>query len=292
MDKILLINIDQKSPNLALEKIAMWHSSKGDEVLWDMPMMKSLADKIYASCIFSWNKHLCNEWQGANIGGSGVNLRKTLPPEIESLHPKINWGFTTRGCIRKCKFCVVPEKEGMIRRAADLTDLWDGKAKKVTLLDNNILALPEHFFRVCKQAKDNKIRIDFNQGIDHRLLTKEICKELKSIRHEEYRLAYDHPSYKKTVTKAIGMLKEVGINRCMWYVLVGFDTTFEEDLERLNFLRDNNQNVYIQRFNKTPDRKYIPLARWGNQRHIFQAMTYEQFLHRPENKRYVLKGKQ
>ena len=283
--KIMLINIDEQTPNLALEKIAIHH--KDDDVIWDMPMMASICDKIYVSCIFSWNKHLCQEWEGrAEIGGSGYDVEKTLPPEIESLNPKLNWGFTTRGCIRKCGFCIVPKKEGKIRAVADLYDVWDGKAKDVILLDNNILALPEHFELICSQARQHKVRLDFNQGLDHRLLTPEICKTMKSIRHVEYRLAFDHPSYANNVQKAITLLEDAGIKRCSWYVIVGYDTTFEEDLFRLNFLRDRNQNVYVQRFNKCKTPKYIPLARWGNQRHIFRGMTWEQFMDRPENKRY------
>jgi len=288
--KILLLNIDQRFPNLALEKIALWH--KDDEVIWDMPIMASQCDKVYVSCIFSWNKNLCRQWEGiAEIGGSGYDITKTLSKQIEDVKPHINWGFTTRGCIRNCSFCIVPQKEGKIRDVGDLLDLWDGKAKQITLLDNNILGLPNHFDLICKQARDNKIKVDFNQGLDHRLLTDDICKTLKKTSHTEYRFAFDHPSYEKTVTKAIDMLRKHGINRCMWYVLVGFNTTFDEDLSRLNFLRDRNQNVYVQRYNQCVLPEYIPLARWGNQRHIFQGMTWEQFLARPENKRYAMQGK-
>jgi len=287
--KICLIDIDSKIPNLALKKIEKYHLDKGDSVIWNNELMASVSDKTYVSCVFDENKEQAKKWEGkAEVGGSGYSLDKVLPPEIEEIKLKINMGFTTRGCIRKCKFCIVPRKEGHIRVVGDLLDLWDGKAKDVVVLDNNILALPEHFKLICQQAKANKIRLDFNQGLDHRLLTQDIVDDMKSIRHIEYRFAYDHPSYKPTVEKAIDLLQANKINRCSWYVLVGFNTTFEQDMERLLYLRSRNQNAYVQRYKTVKaDRKYIALARWVNQHHIFQAMTWEQFCGRIEHKRYA-----
>jgi len=281
--KILLINIDKKYPNFALEKIASYH--KEDKVIRDIELLSSQSNKIYVSCIFSWNKYLCRKWEGiAEIGGSGYSLIKTLPREIEKVNPHINWGFTTRGCIRNCPFCIVRQKEGGIRVVGDLYNLWDGKSKDIVLLDNNILALPNHFQKVCNQAHKEKVRLDFNQGLDFRLLTNDICSILKIISHKEYRFAFDYPELEKGVDKAIKMLQKHGINKCTWYVLVGFNTTFEQDLRRLNFLKDRNQNAYVQRFNKTKDKKYIQLARWSNQKHIFNGMTYKQFLESSDNK--------
>ena len=284
---ILLIDIDSKIENLALKKIEKYFLDRGDDVTWNFPLAKTEADKIYVSCIFSWNKDKCDEWEGiAEIGGTGHDIKKTLPPEIESIKPRMNLGFASRGCIRNCDFCFVPKKEGKIRAVGDVLDLWDGKAKNVIVLDNNILALPEHFALVCRQAREKKIRVDFNQGLDHRLINQDIVDLMKSISHVEYRFAFDHPSQINTVEKAINLLRKNNINRCSWYVLVGFNTTFEEDLFRLNYLRSLNQNAYVQRYNATKDPKYIPLARWANQRHIFNGMTWKQFIERKENKRY------
>lgn len=247
--------------------------------------MRYSVDKVYVSCVFKENRKQCLEYPtNAIIGGSGWSLDINLPPEIEDIKPHINLGFTTRGCLRKCPFCIVPKKEGRIKIVGDLLDLWDGKSKDVIVLDNNILTVPQHFRLICEQARKNKIRVDFNQGLDHRLLTQEIVDLMKSIRHIEYRFAFDYPSYLPTVEKAITLLQKNKINRCNWYVLVGFNTTIKEDLFRLNYLRDRYQNAYVQRYKKEPI--YIPLARWANQHHIFRGMTWEQFIDRPENKRY------
>jgi hypothetical protein len=293
--RVLLIDINSKIPNLALKKVERYHLDKGDEVIWDMPLAKDIADKIYVSCVFKpiteREQNAIRVWEdtaNAIIGGSGYSLDIELPPEIEMVRPRINYGFTTRGCIRKCKFCIVPQKEGKIRIVGDLLDLWDGKAKLVTLLDNNILAVPAHFSYICKQARDNKIRLDFNQGLDHRLLTPEIIKEMKSISHIEYRFAFDHPSYIKTVEKAIDLLQANKINRCSWYTLIGFDTTLKDDLFRLNYLRSRNQTAYVQRYYENKDTLInIALARWANQHHIYRGMSFIDFLNHPENKRYL-----
>ena len=282
--KILLINIDSTIPNLALAKIAKYHQDKGDEVFWDIPLIK--CDKIYVSCVFTKNRHEAEQWMGkAEIGGSGFDLTTNLPSEIEAVKPHINLGFTTRGCIRKCPFCIVPQKEGGIRSVGDLLDLWDGNTKDVVIMDNNILALPEHFETICKQAIANKIRVDFNQGLDHRLLTPEIVGLLKRISHKDYKFAFDHPSYLPTVDNAITLLQANGIRRSTWYVLSGYNTTFEQDLDRCNYLKSRGQNAFVQRYETVCDNvRYSMLARWANQHNMFQTHTFVEFVNHPKHR--------
>jgi len=254
-------------------------------------------DKVYISCIFEQNRNtafeIAKQFNNVEVGGIGINNIK-LSKEIEHLMPDYetfdcdySLGFTTRGCIRKCEFCKVPKHEGMIKENCDIYEFWNPKHKQIVLLDNNIFALPEHFKKICSQIKSEELKVDFNQGLDCRLLDKQKAKILSSIPHSEYRFAFDSLIVEPHVKKAIKLLKSVGINRCLWYVLVGFNTTFEQDLYRLNLLRDLNQNVYVQRYNSNfTDKRHIALARWGNQHHIFQAMTWKQFINRSENRRY------
>ena len=285
--KILIINIDSKIPNLALKKIEKYHLDKGDEVMWDMPLFAHLSDKIYVSCVFERNKDKCKEWEDrALIGGSGYDLITELPEEIENIKPRINLGFTSRGCIRNCKFCIVPQKEGKIRAVGDLLDLWDGKSKDIVLLDNNILALPEHFKLICKQARDNNIRLDFNQGLDFRLLNEDNLKELIKTKTSDYRFAFDNIKYFPRIKKAVELLNKYEI-QAMWYVLVNFDSTFDEDMERINYINSNHQRAYVMRYNSDfADKQYIALARWVNSPYWRNAMTFEDFCKR--NKYYDL----
>ena len=282
--KVLLINIDSKRmPNLALKKIEKYHLNRGDEIMWDMPLARLIAGKIYVSCIFERNRKKCFDWEDdpkCLIGGSGYDLKITLPEEIEKVKPHINLGFTTRGCIRHCEFCIVPEKEGRIRIVGNLLDLWDGKSKDIILLDNNILALPKHFKLICKQARENKIRLDFNQGLDCRLLDQDIVDELKSIRHQELHFAWDNFEDFESVRSAIKLLRKNNINRCNWLILVGFNSDFECDLTRVNYLRSENQNAYIMRYNGKTTPKLTRLSRWVNNRAWFHSITWEEFLKR------------
>jgi len=285
--EILIIDIDSKIPNLALHKIAKYHTVQGDTVTWNFPLMKHLADKIYVSCVFTENRHLCEEWEGfAEIGGSGYDLKKTLPSEIDEVKPRINLGFTTRGCIRKCEFCIVPEKEGKIRAEGDIYDIWDGKSKNIVLLDNNILAMEKHFFKIAEQIIDNKLTVDFNQGLDHRLLNDDFCAVMKRMKRKygHYRFAFDSTTSYESVEKAIDLLHKYKMKWNTWYVLVGYDTTLQEDIDRLKFLKERDERVYVQSYIKNSETRAV--ARWGNQRHLFAAKTFQQFLDMPGNGRY------
>lgn len=285
--KVLLINIDSTKPNLALKKIEKYHKDRGDEVIWDFPLMADNMDKIYVSVIYTWNKNKCREWEGrAEIGGSGYDLKKTLPPEIENVKPKINWGFTTRGCIRTCPFCLVPKKEGRITVVGDIYNIWDGQSKEIELLDNNILALPDHFEKIWDQIKKENLKIREN-GLDIRLLDKVNARILNSVRHYEYHFAFDNMKDEDFVIKGIELLQSAGIKESTFYVLVGFNTAIEEDLHRLNLLRKLKQSTFVQRYNFIKKPIYIQIARWANQHGIFRKMTFEQFLRHPKNRAYA-----
>lgn len=278
-----LLNLEPKYKNLALEKIRIYHQTKGDYV--EDYFALNPYDKIYCSSIFTFTKKTVAP-EKAVCGGSGFDLVTQLPPEIHDIKPHSNHGFMTRGCPNKCPFCIVHTKEGDIYIECTLLELWDGISKDVTAYDNNVLALPDYFAEQAETAIKYHIRIDYNQGLDHRKLTPDIITIMKRMPHKEYRFAFDSPAYYKTVERAIALLKNEGINRSLWYVLVGFNTTFQEDLDRVNFLRERGQQAYIQRFKRPKnDYRYIALAQWVNQHHIFYAMTWEQFLETKHSKK-------
>ena len=279
--RIGLLNLEPKYKNLAIEKLRIYHQQQGDEV--ENYFALCSYDKVYASSIFTFTKKYIVP-RGAVCGGSGFDLTTVLPPEIEGIKPHLNFGYTSRGCMRNCPFCIVRRKEGLWHDIGDLLDLWGGVSKIVRLLDNSITASLEHFRMVCEQAMEHNITLDITQGIDHRTLTSVMVNWLKKVSHKEYHFAFDEPRYLPSVKRAIGLLQDGGINRSTWYVLVGFNTTFREDLDRLNFLKERKQNAYVQRYKR--DRQYIPLARWANQHHIFHKMSWDQFLDLPLNAFY------
>lgn len=282
--RVLLLNIDSKLPNIALKKIEMWHQCQGDEVIWDMPMMLDSADKAYASCVFTKNADVVANYKGLypdlHAGGTGYDLSIKLPPEIETMKPKINYGFTTRGCIRNCSFCFVPKAEGYIRVVGDIYDLWDGKSKSITLLDNNILALPDHFEMICKQLVRENLSVDFNQGLDIRLLTKHFIELLNGLTLKGgVRFAFDYPKLEPIIRKKVSLLRQYYQRKYIFfYVLVGFNTTFEQDLHRLEILRELGCRPYIMRHENTPrEKRYIRLAEWANQFWTFAKYPFDEF---------------
>jgi len=276
--KILLLDIDSKIPNLALKKVEKYHLDRGDEVIWNNKLWYGQVDKTYLSVIFTWNKYKAEQFNKAEKGGTGWDIKKKLPEEIENIKVYINWGFTSRGCIRKCAFCFVPEKEGTIHSVGDIYDIWDGKSKTITLMDNNILALKQHFKKICSQIRKEKLKVDFNQGLDIRLLDEELLQELKTLSHFEYKFAWDN---EEDLEGKFRWIKEK-LGRCTIFVICGFPKdNFEEVVNKFHLLRKIGHNGYAMRHeNFYKDKRYIKLARWVNQHHIFHPFTFKEFIER------------
>lgn len=293
--KILLVNIDSKIPNIALHKIALYHFNKDDSVEWhnDGDSVDPLKyDKIYVSCLFTWNNSKASIWSSydtAISGGTGISLSKKLPPDINCLKPKINVGFTTRGCNRNCDFCVVHAKEGNIKAVADVYDIWDGQSKDIMFLDNNILQLPNHFKKICSQLRNENLKVDFNQGLDIRLVDDSIIKEINTIKFKKLRFAWDFIKTEKVFTTNLKkVLKSIKPSRVMVYMLVDYNTTFKEDMYRLQKIRRFGCDAFVMRYNKGGDLLIREFARWNNL-FFFRNLSFENFL-KKRNNTYLLDG--
>ena len=278
---ILLMDIDSVIPNLALKKCEIYHKGIGDYVETTR-MFEAWADTIYVSSVFEWSKEDTRYWSSnkrAIIGGTGWDYSVKLPPEIDKIIPKINIGFTTRGCVRKCEFCFVPKMEGLIRPVAGIKDIWDGKTKDIALLDNNILALPNHFRQVCKDIRDNKLKVDFNQGMDLRILyvNQTLVQELQTIRHPEYKFAWDLDD-----DSMVGKLEWLhdNLGRCTIYVYTdGQNLTWDKLMWKLNRLKEMGHNAHLMlNICLREDLKYKKLRSWVNAHAVYQAMSYEEYL--------------
>ena len=185
---VLLVDLDSRLPNLALMKLSRHFKAQG-RVVELRHGTKSLppAETVLASCVFNTpvsarhvevlRRHYGDALQ---LGGSGVDLRLRLEPEIEALAPDYSLypelgdralGFLTRGCPFHCPFCVVPIKEGPPRQASDLDGLLQGR-RKLILLDDNLLAHPGAL-RLIEELVRRGVAVNFNQTLDLRLLTPE-----------------------------------------------------------------------------------------------------------------------
>jgi hypothetical protein len=272
--KVGLIQVDGKWANIALMKLSAWHKKRGDEVvLVDLSSLK--CDRFYGSKIF--------------MGGSGFDLKSELPKDIESQIPDYELykhsngtsiGFTSRGCIRDCGFCIVKEKEGGIRET-----VFDWiTSPNVLLLDNNFLASPkwkeklEYFIR-------QRLKVCFSQGLDIRLVNEENSNLLSQVDYRDNHFqkkrlyfAFDDPKLEQTIIEKVNLLKQFGIKaeEMLFYVLVGYNTTFDEDTQRCKVLNDLGCLPFIMLYNSTRKPLLRKLARWINKRY-YKVCSFEEF---------------
>ena len=286
--RIGLCQVDGKQPNLALMKLSAWHKAQGDEVAWFAPLEEF--DRVYAAKVFDFTPDNAYLPPTAIKGGTGYDLTTNLPPEVEAmcpdytLYPAMDYalGFTTRGCVRRCAFCVVPRKEGALRVVGDLHTFWTGQ-RKVILLDNNLTGAPmEHFALILAQIRDNGLLVDFSQGLDVRLLTDDHAALLAQVRLlKRIHLAWDNMRDEVAVRCGIArMTKHMRPDELMCYVLVGFNTSHQEDMHRINALCEMGVNPYVMPYNKQ-DPRQAALTRWCNRPAIRKSTPFERYSRRP-----------
>ena len=270
---IALYNLEPKYTNIALEKIRMCYGETKDY----LPLEHHLYYKIYASSIFTFTPktYITDDMI---CGGSGFDLTTKLSEEIEEMKPKINIGFTTRGCIRKCPFCIVPEKEGQIKIVGDIYDFWDKESRELIILDNNILAIPKHFRMICHQIRMESLKVDFTQGLDIRLMTDELAYFTTIVRHlKQLHIAWDNIGEEKKVMRGIkNLLGYKNPQYIMCYVLIGYNSTKEEDLYRIEKLRELKIDPFVMPFDKK-DKYQKKFARWVNHKAIFNTVAWEDY---------------
>lgn len=310
--RIGLIDVDGHNfPNIPLMKLSAWHKARGDTVEWYEPLIHGFPnpplDKVYMSKVFSFSpdyEYFVNAKEVVK-GGSGycISLEngkevfdkskdEELPYEIEHIYPDYSiygiidtaYGFLTRGCPRGCDFCHVKVKEGLCsRKVADLSEFWNGQ-KNIVLCDPNILACKD-WKSLFQQLIDSKAWIDINQGLDIRLMTEEKAELIKQMKIKELHFAWDRYEDKDIIVPKFKMFKEItqiDIRKLIVFVLCNFDTTIEQDLERIYTLRDLGYWAYVMLY----DKEHIPknsklrkMARWVNMRSVFATVPkFEDYL--------------
>jgi hypothetical protein len=282
--------------NLAAMKISAWHKAKGDNVERWFPLTHY--DLVYACKVFGdeytqlpETHFLADE---VVYGGTGFDIKvkygkekfkrgKKLPANIEHIYPDYELfgvknkaiGFTTRGCPNACGFCIVSCKEGVKSvKTADVTEFWRGQ-KEIDLMDANLLACPEHE-KIIQQLIDSKAKVNFGQGLDARFITNDNAKQLSRVSIKTVHFALDLPRNTDKVINGLVTCRKhnphVDPRNICVYVLTNFDTTFDEDYERIKRLQDIavTPDVRIYRKNTAP-RLTRDLARWCNNRFIYRS---------------------
>ena len=272
-------------PNYALMKISAWHKAQGDTVEWWIPFLHF--DRVYSSKVFTFTEECPYLPEDTIKGGTGYGIYDELPQEIDdmfpdySIYPKVDYaiGFLTRGCIRKCPWCVVPKKEGHIRPYRTWQEIKRPDSRDIVFMDNNVLACP-HGVEQMKDMIGKKVRVDFNQGLDARLITPDIAEILSKLKWiRQIRMSCDTDAMLDVVLTAIKRLQDCGVKpyKVFVYLLV---QDIESAERRALALREVGADAFAQPYrdftnNTEPDDELKRFARWVNHKAIFN--TVERF---------------
>jgi hypothetical protein len=288
---VLLVQADGKLPNLALMKLSTYHKAQGDTVGFNV----GDPDKVYVSVVFKANKEKMNGlgmlYPNAEVvyGGPGYSLSAQLPDEIEclkpdySIYPDMDYsmGFTTRGCIRKCHFCIVPEKEGKLTRAQHPREFHDSRFSKIMLLDNNILADRDWFFEVSQWILARDLAV-LEHGMDIRLMDAEVANRLKAMTWaNKLHFAYDHDNDRSGVLRGIEILKKAEMDlrgAVQFYVYVDSPDELESGANRCQELKALGTNAFVQyNIDRKPTKAIQNLRRWANRKWLYWSMDYADY---------------
>lgn len=199
-------------------------------------------------------------------------------------------GFLTRGCFRKCQFCV-NQKYDHVFAHSPLAEFFSPDRKKICLLDDNFLGYAR-WRPLLEELISTGRPFKFKQGLDERILTEEKCKLLFNANYDgDFTFAFDNIEDYDLVQSKLRMIRRYTDSlNIKFYVLVGFKSCDATDIEnafrRLELLMRFQCLPYIMRYqhkNETPWQNskyrgmYISLARWGNQPNIFKKMSFRQF---------------
>ena len=273
---VLLIDVDGRLPNLALMKLSQSLKQQGRRVvLLPKEAYVKGVEAVYASCVFtsvgslSRVKRLEHYYRSAfTVGGSGIDIRRRLPQEIEGMPPdygvypnvgKVAIGFLTRGCPYHCPFCIVPQKEGPVHQVAELEELLQGDRHKLILLDDNILSHPNAPELLEEMVRRN-IQVNFSQTLDIRLLDQETSRLIRRIHCSNLKFTRRVVHFSLNDCRHLDLIRRkydlLGFgpgDNTEFICMYGYNTTLKEDVERFRFLRSlPGAYVFVQEYQPIP----------------------------------------
>lgn len=289
-DRILLLQLDGKIPNLALMRIAAHHRTRGDALelrigpsverqIWDDH------DRVYASLVFGRTRpvaeRLLEVHPSAVIGGSGWDLDVTLEgvgittlEQDYGIYPGFapSIGFTQRGCRFRCPFCIVPRAEGANRTEQSIADLWRGEPhpRKLVLLDNDFFGQPQWRERIA-EIRDGGFSVSFNQGINACTLDAETAAAIASVDYRDDQMrrprlytSWDSRKDERRLLRGLEQLVDAGVapGRIMVYMLIGYwpNESHEDRDYRRHRLREFGAIPYPMPYVRTPE--LLGFQRW------------------------------
>lgn len=323
IDADLIGRKKHRFPNLACMKLSSYNKSIGNEtqLLVDYNRVDDF-DKVYISKVFTDTKIPEGITDKLNVeyGGTGFFYDKAppLPDNIEHIMPDYDlyrdWaneqislgnpkdqfryylntsiGFSTRGCFRKCSFCV-NQKYDRVTIHSPLEEFLDKKNHYICLLDDNILAFPK-FRDIWQSLESSGKKYEYKQGMDFRLLNKEKIKlitDSKGLIQRSFIFAFDNIADKERIIEKLKLYREYNNRFTRFYVLSGFDRNdkYDEDFwkqdvkdtfERIKILMEYGCLPYFMRYSKwveSPYRgTYSNLNRWCNYPRYFKKLSYRE----------------
>ena len=293
--KIGLIDVDgHHFPNLALMKLSRFHKLSGDLVSWYDPFERY--DKVYMSKVFTFSKEYMYFVHADEVdkGGTGYDIHKTLPDFIDwlqpdySIYPKVDgktaYGFLTRGCPNKCKWCIVPEKEGKQHPYMDVDEIAIEGRTNLILMDNNILASDYGLEQIEKIIK-GRYRVDFNQALDARLVTNDVAILLAKVRWlNQIRFGCDTPAQIQQCENAMSMIDKHRGKSASYLMYTMISNDMKEAYKRLSHFRNNKRvRIVAQPFRDiNRPHQIIPqwqkdMARWAMRREIYAVCDFKDY---------------
>lgn len=292
--KVGIVQVDGHYPNLALMQISRFHEDKGDAVEWYKGrLFDQEYGAVYASKIFGFSQ-MPELPPNAVIGGTGIDFKNTLPESIAeaglsyTLYPNCDYhiGFSMKGCRFNCKFCCVPQKEGRPKFNSHIDSLLSNPngGDRLMLLDNDFFGGPEwkeNLLRIIEL----KLNVCFIQGLNIRIITEEQADLLAKCRYTNSRFnqryltfAWDRFNDGKLVRKGIDICNKAGIpsTKMQFFVLIGFDSTHDQDLERVMTLKEWGCMPFAMPYNKS-DPYQKAFTRWVNNRAVFKSCEWKDY---------------
>ena len=292
--RIALLDVDGHNgyPNLALMKLSSFHKKQADTVEW-YNASDGNYDIAYLSKVFTHTADYMEYIHADRIekGGTGYSLTKELPKDVDLLQPdysiypsidsKTAYGFLTRGCPNKCKWCIVPKKEGNVRPYMDVEEIAIYGRTNLILMDNNILASDYGLQQIEKIIKLG-LKVDFNQAMDARLVTPEVGKMLARVKWiKRIRFGCDTEQQIEHCENAIELIDGAGYKgEYFFYCMLHGD--IRENLSRVNHWKNKGRRYlthcqpyldFNSRIQNIPQWQ-LDMARWADRKELFRTVEF------------------
>jgi hypothetical protein len=284
-----ILNCEPQYFNTALAQIVEYEQSQGNICEQYDHLNNDGYARVYASSLFErTDKSMVPE--DAIKGGTGFNVLSRLKPEIEAcgyaynFFPKCKCSYVwfSRGCPRNCGFCVVPRKEGGIKPVTPKP--LNPNGEYIIVNDNNFFANPE-WPSAIKQLQEWGQPVCIQQGVDWRTLNEETCKAILTLKHVtpkgkpggQIHIAWDDPR-DDPVPKLKEIFQWIKPYRLACYVLIGYNSTEEQDIYRVETLRSLGVDPFAMVYDgRRDDQRLKDFGKWVDRKELFNSCSWIDF---------------